>query len=91
MPCPRTEIAGWRLTHHAQVRMAEHGFSEPEIRAALDLPEVSYTQSDYGDLRQVRQQGRVAVVVNQRTHDVITVLFRSPADWQRRGAFGSAA
>ena len=76
--------------------MAEHGFAEPEIRAALDLPEVSYTQCDYGDFRQVRQQGRVAVVVNQRTHDVITVLFRSPGDRKRRDPFvehpfGSAA
>ena len=44
MRCPPTKIAGWRLTRHAEARAAERGFDEAELLAALEQPEVSYTQ-----------------------------------------------
>jgi hypothetical protein len=84
----RTEITGWRLTHHAQSRAAEHGFADAELAPALERPEVSYTQTNQ---RQVRQKGRLAVVVNPVTGVIVTVLFRSPAEWQRHLAHGGAA
>ena len=55
MPCPPTEIGGWRLTRHARARAAERGFDEAELFAALERPEVSYTQTNQ---RQVRRRGR---------------------------------
>ncbi len=64
MHCTPTEIAGWRLTCHAQARAAEHGFDDAELLAALERPEVSYTQTGHDKLRQVRQESRVAVVVD---------------------------
>ena len=75
--CPPPEIAGWRLTRHAEARAAERGFDDAELLAALERPEVSYTQTNQ---RQVRRQGRVAVVVAPVTRVVVTVLFRSPAE-----------
>jgi len=89
--CIPTEIVGWRLTRHAQARAAEHGFDGAELLAALERPEVSYTQTNHGDLRQVRQKSRVAVVVDPVTRVVVTVLFRSPAEWRRHLAHGGAA
>jgi hypothetical protein len=91
VPCPPTEIVGWRLTRHAQARAAEHGFDDAELFAALERPEVSYTQTNHGKLRQVRQESRVAVVVDPVTRVVVTVLFRSPAEWQRHLARRGAA
>ena len=85
-----TEIAGWRLTRHAQARAAEHG-SIRRLSAALERPEVSYPQASHGELRQVRQESRVAVVVDPVTRVVVTVLFRSPAEWRRHLAHGGAA
>jgi hypothetical protein len=89
--CPGIKITGWRLTQHARARAAEHCFDDAELSAALERPEVSYTQTNRGELRQVRQGGRVAVVVNPETRVVVTVLFRSPAEWQRHLAHGGAA
>ncbi len=86
-----TEIAGWQLSRHAQARAAEHGFDDAELFAALERPEVSYPQTNHGDLRQVRQESRVAVVVDPVTRVVVTVLFRSPAEWQRHLAQDGAA
>lgn len=83
-----TELAGWRLTRHAQARAAEHGFDDAELLAALERPEVSYPQTNH---RQVRQESRVAVVVDPVTRVVVTVLFRSPGEWQRHLAHGGAA
>ncbi len=90
MHCTPTEIAGWPLTRHAQDRAAEHGFDGAELSAALERPEVSYTQKNNGKLRQVRQEGRVAVVVDPVTRVVVTVLFRSPDEWRRHLAHGGA-
>ena len=86
-----TEIAGWQLTRHAQARAAEHGFEDAELLAALERPGVSYTQTNHGELREVRQERRVAVVVDPVTRVVVTVLFRSPAEWRRHLAHGGAA
>lgn len=77
MRCPPTEVAGWRLTRHAEARAAERGFNDAELLAALERPEVSYTQRNQ---RQVRRQGRVAVVVAPVTRVIVTVMFRSPAE-----------
>ena len=91
MHVPPTKIAGWRLTRHAQARAAEHGFDDVELLAALERPEVSYPQTYHGEMRQVRQESRVAVVVDPVRRVVVTVLFRSPAEWQRRLAHRGAA
>jgi len=77
----------WHLTSHLRSRAAERGISDAEVFEALEDPEVTYDQSKYGPNRQVRQRGRLGVVVDRSTGAVITVVFRSDALWlaQRTG------
>ncbi|HTW06428.1 MAG TPA: DUF4258 domain-containing protein [Acidimicrobiales bacterium] len=81
----------WHFTRHLRVRAAERGFSEVEVYKALHEPEVVYDQDDYAPNRQVRQRGRLGVVVNRSTGAVITVVFRSPNTWRAHLQDGGAA
>ena len=47
-----------------------------EIVEALDDPEVTYAQDCYAPNRQVRQRGRLGVIVDRSTRAAITVVFR---------------
>ncbi|MGH9129358.1 MAG: DUF4258 domain-containing protein [Acidimicrobiales bacterium] len=81
----------WHLTQHLRLRAIERGISETEVYQALHDPEVVYNQDDYAPNRQVRQRGRVGVVVNRSTGAVITVVFRSCDAWLDHLAHGGAA
>jgi hypothetical protein len=71
----------WHFTHHFRQRAAELGITQPEAYAVLDDPEVVYDQPGYGPTRQVRQRGRLGIVVDSATGAVITVVFRSHQLW----------
>lgn len=81
----------WHLTRHLRLRATERGISEAELYQALDYPEVVYDQDDHAPNRQVRQRGRLGVVVNRSTGAVITVVFRSHDAWLSHLANGGAA
>jgi hypothetical protein len=72
-------------------RAAERGITRAEMIAALDTPEVTYQQHTYGPHRQVRQRGRVSVVVNTETKEVITALYRFNEIWLNHLTDRSAA
>lgn len=72
---------GWDLTSHARRRMLERCITIDELHAALLHPERTYTQLGYGPHRQVRQAGRIGVIVDTWTHHVITVVFRDRHAW----------
>ena len=71
----------WHFTHHFQQRATERGITRPEVYAVLNDPEVVYDQPSYGPTRQVRQRGRLGIVVDFATGAVITVVFRSHQLW----------
>ena len=50
------------------------------LRTATD-PEIAYSQDHYGQGRQIRQRGSMAVAVHEPTGVVITVLLRQLAPW----------
>lgn len=72
---------GWDLTSHACRRMAERSITVDELHAALLHPERTYIQHGYGPHRQVRQAGRIGVIVDTWTHHVITIVFRDRHEW----------
>jgi hypothetical protein len=57
--------------------------SADEFRDALERPGISYCQAAYGPGRQVRQRGRLGVIVDMSSQTIITVVFRRDDDWQR--------
>jgi Domain of unknown function (DUF4258) len=81
----------WHFTRHLRLRATERGISEAEMYEALEQPEVVYDQDDHAPDRQVRQRGRLGVVVNRSTGAVITVLFRSHDAWLDQLGNGGAA
>ena len=72
------------LTPHAVERAAEHGASEDDVLLAVAAPEQTYTcPADlYGPNRRMYQRGRVAVVVDERLRQVVTVLPRVQERWE---------
>ncbi|OOP63128.1 hypothetical protein BMF89_07520 [Arthrobacter sp. SRS-W-1-2016] len=77
----QTPAPSWHLTHHAKRRAAERGIPDVELFRALNNPDVTYDQNDYGPNRQVRRRGRIGVVVDRSTGAVITAVFCSQAEW----------
>ena len=64
---------------HSQRRMQEMDVPFEEVRAVLDDPVTTYPGSpEYGDGRRVLVGGRLAVVIEDATNVVLTVL------WNRR-------
>lgn len=72
---------GWNITSHAHRRMLERSIAVDELHTALLHPERTYNQYGYGPHRQVRQAGRIGVIVDAWTHHVITVVFRDRHEW----------
>jgi len=81
---PRTLVSQsdqWRLTAHLRNTAARRGVTIRQVLDVVEKPDITYTQEDYGPGRQMRQRGRLAVVVAQDTRTVITVLLRAPHRW----------
>lgn len=76
-----TQSARWRLTAHLRNAAARRGVTIRQVLDVVEKPDITYTQEDYGPGRQMRQRGRLAVVVAQDTCTVITVLLRAPHRW----------
>jgi hypothetical protein len=76
--------AGVALSQHAVERAAEHGFSEDDVLLAVVAPEQTYTcpADRYGPDRRMCQRGPIAVVVDQRRGQVVTVLPRVEERWE---------
>ena len=76
--------AAVKMTPHAVERAAEHGFSEDDVLHAVAAPEQTYTcPADlYGPDRRMYQRGRLAVVVDERLRQVVTVLPRVQERWE---------
>ncbi len=71
----------WRLTAHCRETATRRGVTLEQVLAVVEKPEITYTQDDHGHGRQMRQRGRLAVVVAPETRTVITVLLRAPHQW----------
>lgn len=70
------------VSAHAQARASELGFSLDEVLRCVMLPEQTYgSPARYGPDRRVYQRGTVAVVVNEGSRVVVTVLLRTVNDW----------
>lgn len=84
-PPPRgVQIASVRMSLHALDRQAEMGVSNEEIATCIAEPEVAYTQ-EHGRYRgEVRQAGRIAVVVDRDR--CVTVLWRTTETYVRETA-----
>lgn len=81
----RRDRADVVLTPHAAQRRVEHGFSEDDVLMAVALPEQSYPcAAHYGPGRRMYQRHRVAVVVDEASRVVVTVLPRVQERWEHR-------
>jgi hypothetical protein len=76
--------AGVELSPHAVERAAEHGFSEDDVLLAVAAPEQTYTcpAEQYGPDRRMYQRAGIAVVVDERLRQVVTVLPRAQERWE---------
>jgi hypothetical protein len=76
--------AGVELSPHAVERAAEHGFSDDDVLLAVASPEQTYTcpAEQYGPDRRMYQRAGVAVVVDERLRQVVTVLPRVQERWE---------
>ncbi len=86
---PRTLVSQsdqWRLTAHLRNTATRRGVTLRQVLDVVEKPDVTYMQEDYGPGRQIRQRGRLAVVVAQDTRTVITVLLRAPQRWTEEEA-----
>lgn len=75
----------WWLTAHAARAMVKRGFSRAEVMAAATRPEVTYPGSNGypgSDHREIRQAGRVALVLDKERLEIITVLKREIERWE---------
>lgn len=72
------------LSAHAMARAAEHGFSQSDVLQAVAAPEQTYTcpADQYGPDRRMYQRAHVAVVVDERLRQVVTVLPRIQERWE---------
>jgi hypothetical protein len=76
-------MANWTLTHHAQLRIQQIHITPAEVDVALEAPEISYPCGPDYPGRSVVLGGRLAIVVDDSSPIVVTVLWR--------GATGRAA
>jgi hypothetical protein len=65
------------LADHALEKMIERNISHPELADALARPDQTYPQGT----RRIYQYRDFAAVVETRTNDVLTVLFRVQGQW----------
>jgi hypothetical protein len=69
----------WWLTPHAARQMVARDISRSDVIACAEDPEVSYASGHkYPDaaVRETRQRGDVAIIVNVSTKEIVTVLKR---------------
>lgn len=67
----------WRFTRHARERMKEMKLDRREVQAALKSPEATYRGGlQHPPGRIVMLKGRIAVVCQIGTREVVTVLWR---------------
>ncbi len=72
-----------RMSLHADLRASELGFSVEEVAACVKGAEQSYcSHHAYGPGRRTYQRGPIAVVVEERTRTVVTVLLRQQRQWK---------
>lgn len=79
------EQGTWWVTAHAARAYLKRGFTRLEVIAAAVNPEVTYPgASGYPgqDHREIRQAGRVAVVVDKERMEIVTVLKRG-CEWDK--------
>ena len=72
---------GWRLSSHARAAAARRGFTVADVLVAAASPDVRYTSYQYGEDREVRVAGDIAVAVHAPTQTVITVLWHHGTEW----------
>ncbi len=77
-----------QLSYHATVRRLEHRISVDDVLLTVAAPEQTYgcPAPVYGTHRRMYQRGQVAVVVDEKTRTVVTVLPRTTAQWTHRPA-----
>ena len=76
--CPG-KLRDWSFTVHARDRMASRDFSPHQVLAACEHPE--WITASLEPELELRYRGHLAVLVNSRTHVVVTVLLRSRSRW----------
>lgn len=72
---------GWRLSSHARQAATRRGFAITDVLLAAASPDVRYTSYLYGQDREVRIRGDLAVAVHVPTQTVITVLWHHGTEW----------
>jgi hypothetical protein len=76
-----TQTLGWRVTEHARTAATRRGFAMQDVLLAAAVPDLTYTQEDYGMGRAVHRRDNIAVAVHAPTRTVITVLLNSIEEW----------
>lgn len=72
----------WTLTRHARERMMERGLTLTEVLMAVTMPATRTPRAQAGQTHQtICMRGDCKVVVDERTHEIITVMDRSTA-WE---------
>ena len=68
---------GVRLTRHAQMRRKQMGITEHRIEAVLSDPETIYPGGSkvHPHGRTCYQQGDLVVIIEDRTQEIVTILF----------------
>lgn len=74
-------LGGWRLSAHAAAVMLRRRFDPADVEQAIEQPWLSYPQRSYGEGRELRRRGKVAVVVHVPSRTVVTVLLGSTGLW----------
>lgn len=69
----------WWLIPHAAKMMVERGIPRDSVLDTAENPEQTYVAGGKHNCtdRMVYQRGDIALIVNTRTKEIITVLFRS--------------
>lgn len=75
-PLP-VEIDGWTLTAHARERAEEMSVTVEEITRCLSRSALQNRTRKYPGAM-VRAHGEVALAVDPRVHEIITVLWNTP-------------
>ena len=75
-------VAQVAVSDHARERAVELGFSLDDLLWCVARPEQSYPCAGVeGRGRRINQRGDLAVVVDEPSHRVVTVLLRTPELW----------
>src|SRR5258708_7651411 len=67
----------WTLTRHARERMMERGFTPADVLMAVTMPKTTMRQPWRGPDIALHIRDDCRVVVNDRCHQIVTVIDRS--------------